>query len=40
MAVIRQKSEKNDNQGICYKLDTEIYKFMSLTFLIDILNIF
>ena len=36
MDFIHQQSDKNKNQGICYKIDTEIYPVMSLTVLIDI----
>ena len=36
MDIIHQQSEEDKNQVICYKVDTDIYPVMLLTFLIDI----
>ena len=36
MDIIHQQSDKNTSQGIFYKMDTEIYPVMLLTFFIDI----
>ena len=35
MAIIHRQSDENTNQGIGYKVDTEIYPVMLWTFLID-----
>ena len=35
MTIINWQSDKNKNQDICYRLDTEIYPVMLLNFLID-----
>ena len=40
MDIIYQQSDENTNQGICYKIDTEIYPVMLLTFLISIWKVF
>ena len=39
MTIIHRQSDDNTNQGIGWKVDTEIYQVMLLTFIIDILKV-